>query len=123
MSRKTRFSSRRIILAALFAMLAVAFVSGPQSTAQAKPLDAPRAAGTIGERYDGYVVLRDGNAPQSIKNLVAETNAQRKALYEKRAKEDKVPVAAIGKIYAEQIIKSAPAGTYFLDASGKWTRR
>lgn len=123
MSRKTRFSSRRAFLTGLFALLALAFVGGPPATAQAKPLDAPRAAGTVGERYDGYVVLRDANAPQSIKNLVAQTNAQRKALYEKRAKEDKVPVSAIGKIYAEQIIKSAPAGTYFLDASGKWTRR
>lgn len=103
------------------AMLALILLGGV--SAQAKPLDAPRAAGQIGERYDGYVVLRDKNAPQSVKNLVAQTNAQRKALYEKRAKEDKVPVSAIGKIYAEQIIKSAPKGTYFLDSSGKWTRR
>lgn len=121
MSRRTRFSSRRHILAGLIAVLALGLLGAVP--AQAKPLDAPRAAGIIGERYDGYVVLRDPNAPQSIKTLVAQTNAQRKALYEKRAKEDKVPVSAIGKIYAEQIIKSAPKGTYFLDASGKWTRR
>jgi uncharacterized protein YdbL (DUF1318 family) len=123
MSRKTRFSNRRCFLAGLMAMLAIALVTGPVATARAKPLDGPRAAGQIGERYDGYVVLRDQNAPASVKALVSQTNAQRKALYEKRAKEDKVPVSAIGKIYAEQIIKSAPKGTYFLDASGKWTRR
>lgn len=98
-------------------------LGAPEAVAQGKPLDAPRAAGVVGERYDGYVVLRDANAPQGVKDLVAQTNAQRKALYAKRAAEDKAPEAAIGKIYAQQIIKSAPAGTYFLDESGKWTRR
>jgi hypothetical protein len=96
---------------------------GAPAFAQGKPLDAPRAAGQVGERYDGYAVLRDSNAPQSVKSLVSQTNAQRKALYEKRAKEDKVPVEAIGKIYAQQIINSAPKGTYFLSQSGQWTRR
>jgi hypothetical protein len=91
--------------------------------AQGKPLDGPRAAGQVGERYDGYAVLRDANAPAAVKSLVSQTNAQRKALYEKRAKEDKVPVEAIGKIYAQQIINSAPKGTYFLSQSGQWTRR
>lgn len=98
-------------------------LGAPEAAAQGKPLDAPRAAGVVGERYDGYVVLRDANAPQGVKDLVAQTNAQRKALYAKRAAEDKAPEAAIGKIYAQQIIKGAPAGTYFLDESGKWTRR
>jgi uncharacterized protein YdbL (DUF1318 family) len=106
----------------MLALLAILFVAAPVM-AQAKPLDAPRAAGIIGERYDGYVVLRKSNASQSIKNLVARTNAERRALYEKRAKQEKVPVQAIGKIYAKQIFQSAPKGTYFLQANGKWTRR
>ena len=108
----------------MLALLALIFVTiGAPAISFAKPLDAPRANGTIGERYDGYVVLRNPNAPQSIKNLVAQTNAQRRALYEQRAKQEKVPVEAIGKIYAQQIIRSAPKGTYFLEANGKWTRR
>jgi uncharacterized protein YdbL (DUF1318 family) len=123
MSRKTRYSDRPHLLAGVLALLALLCFAAPHAMAQGKPLDAPRAAGTVGERYDGYAVLRDGNAPQSVKNLVAQTNAQRKALYEKRAKEDKVPVEAIGKIYAQQIVNGAPKGTYFLDESGKWTRR
>jgi uncharacterized protein YdbL (DUF1318 family) len=123
MSRKIRFSNRPRLIAGALALLALLVLGAPQAMAQGKPLDAPRAAGIVGERYDGYAVLRDGNAPQAIKDLVAQTNAQRKSLYEKRAQEDKVPVAAIGKIYAEQIIKSAPKGTYFLDSAGKWTRR
>jgi uncharacterized protein len=123
MSRKTRYSDRPSLRAGALALLAMLCFAAPQVMAQGKPLDAPRAAGTVGERFDGYVVLRDGNAPQSVKNLVAQTNAERKALYAKRAAEQKVPVDAIGKIYAQQIINSAPKGTYFLEASGKWTRR
>lgn len=123
MFRKTRSFNRMHFVTGILALALLIFAGVPQGMAQGKPLDAPRAAGTIGERFDGYVVLRDGNAPQSIKDLVAQTNAQRKALYEKRAKEDNVPVSAIERIYAEQIIRSAPSGTYFLDQSGKWTRR
>lgn len=125
MSKPIRFSDRRAAVAGLLAMtLAIAmFFAAPSPTlAQGKPLDAPRAAGQIGERFDGYVVLRDSNAPQSVKNLVSQTNAQRRALYERRAKEDNVPVAAIGKIYAQQIMKSAPKGTYFLNEGGSWVR-
>ena len=123
MSRRTPFSDfpRRIVGA--LALVAFLWLGAVPAFAQGKPLDAPRAAGQIGERYDGYVVLRDGNAPAAVKSLVAQTNAQRKALYEKRAKEDKAPVAAIGQIYAQQIRSSAPSGTYFLDQSGKWTRK
>lgn len=123
MSQKSRFSDRLTLLACVAALAALLLGAPPAAAQQEKPLDAPRAAGVVGERYDGYVVLRDGNAPQDIKDLVVKVNDRRKSFYAKRAAEDKVPEAAIGKIYAQQIMKRAPAGTYFLDESGKWTRR
>jgi len=122
MWKRIRSSERAALLACAIALAAM-LLPGAPVFAQGKPLDGPRAAGQVGERYDGYVVLRDANAPQGVKSLVSQTNAQRKALYEKRAAEDKVPVEAIGKIYAQQIINSAPKGTYFLSQSGQWTRR
>jgi uncharacterized protein YdbL (DUF1318 family) len=123
MSPKSRFSDRLTFLACVAALALPLLGAQPAKAQQEKPLDAPRAAGVVGERYDGYVVLRDGNASQSVKDLVVRVNERRKAFYAKRAAEDKVPEAAVGKIYAQQIIKRAPAGTYFLDESGKWTRR
>ena len=123
MSRKIRSSNPKHLLAGLFALAVLLFVAMSPATVQAQSLDALRAAGTVGERYDGYLVLRDGGASGAAKSTVASTNAQRKALYEKRSKEEKVPVAAIGKIYAQQIMQKAPKGTYFLDESGKWTRK
>lgn len=123
MSQKSRFSDRLAFLACAAALAALLLGAQPAAAQNEKPLDAPRAAGVVGERYDGYAVLRDANAPQAVKDMVVKVNERRKSFYAKRAAEDKVPEAAVGKIYAQQIIKRAPAGTYFLDESGKWTRR
>ncbi|MGE0092935.1 MAG: YdbL family protein [Alphaproteobacteria bacterium] len=101
----------------MFALLPAA---GAQS--QARLLDAPRAAGTVGERYDGYAVVR-GTPTPGISSLVDQVNADRRALYTQRAAADGVPVEAIGKIYAAEIIKSAPKGTWFLSESGQWTQK
>ena len=100
------------------------FRSGaPAATvAQSRPLDAPRAAGTVGERYDGYAVAR-GTVTPDITNLISQVNAERRTLYEQRAKSEGVPVEAIGKIYAGEIMRSAPAGTWFLSETGQWTRK
>jgi hypothetical protein len=123
MWNKTRSSNRNRVAAGLLALALVVFAGLLPATVQAQSLDAVRTAGTVGERYDGYLVLRDTGAPGNVKSLVTKTNAQRKALYEKRSKEEKVPVAAIGKIYAQQIMQKAPKGTYFLSESGKWSRK
>ncbi len=91
--------------------------------AQSRPLDAPRAAGTIGERYDGLAVVRASNAPADIRALVDQTNAERTTLYKQRAASDGATVDAVGRIYAQEIMKAAPAGTWFLQESGQWTKK
>jgi uncharacterized protein YdbL (DUF1318 family) len=109
-----------VALLLLFVTLHHPSSAGAQSTARL--LDAPRAAGTVGERYDGYAVAR-GAVPADIASLVGQVNAERRAVYEQRAKSEGVPVAAIGKIYAGEIMKSAPAETWFLGENGTWTRK
>ena len=76
----------------------------------------------MGERYDGYAVVR-GAAPADIASLVEKVNAERRALYAQRAKSEGAPVEAIGKIYAGEIVKSAPAGTWFLAENGQWKQK
>jgi uncharacterized protein YdbL (DUF1318 family) len=107
-------------LALLLATLHCPLSARAQSSARL--LDAPRAAGTVGERYDGYAVVR-GAAPADIASLVEKVNAERRALYAQRAKSEGVPVEAIGKIYAGEIVKSAPAGTWFLAENGQWKQK
>jgi uncharacterized protein YdbL (DUF1318 family) len=92
------------------------------ANAESRLLDAPRAAGTVGERFDGYAVAR-GTPTADLAALIAKVNAERQAIYQQRAAAEKVPVDAIGRIYAAEIMKSAPAGTWFLSESGNWTQK
>lgn len=91
--------------------------------AQGGLLDQARADGTVGERYDGYAVVRDPNASAAVRDLVADVNAQRKRVYETRAASEGVSVGQVGRIYAQEIIEDAPAGTWFLLESNEWVQR
>jgi len=124
MSQQNPFSNLHAWTAKAALLLALLFALAipTHSMAQERPLDAPRAQGLVGERYDGYAVVR-GNAPADIAALVERTNAERKALYTREAQAEKVPVEAIGKIYAAQIVKSAPTKTWFLSETGTWTQK
>jgi len=106
----------------VFSVASAAASPGPGSTRSIAPQSASNALATIGERFDGYVVPSYASAPKSTTDIVAQINARRFALYEERAKEERAPITAVGIIYAEEILKSAPKGTYFLDASGNWHR-
>lgn len=119
MSAPNRFSSvsRRILLAGLLSLVPLGAV------AQDRVLDAPRAAGTVGERYDGYAVVRDQSRAASVAQLVERVNAERRKIYADRAAAERVPIDQIGRVYATQIFKSAPPGTWFLQESGQWIRK
>ena len=88
-------------------------------TALAQGLDELRASGALGERYDGLVVVRDAGAA-GAGDVAAEVNAKRQSLYEERAAAQGVTAQDIGRVYAEQIMQSAPGGTWFLDENGSW---
>jgi hypothetical protein len=103
------------------AMMMCGLIAGP-SHALAQSLDAARASGMVGERFDGYAVARD-NATPAVRSLVASVNSQRGKIYAKRAAEQKIPAAEVGKFYASQIVTKAPKGTWFLSSSGAWSRR
>jgi hypothetical protein len=101
----------------LFAFLAV-IAGGPVGAAS---LDELRASGAIGERYDGYVVVRQ-SAPGAA-DVATKVNAERRRIYEQRAAQQKISPAEVGQVYAAQIIRNAPAGTWFLAQDGSWKRK
>jgi uncharacterized protein YdbL (DUF1318 family) len=123
MSNPSRFSrpARRVVLALSLALLLSAV--GLAAVAQNRTLDAPRSAGTVGERYDGYAVVRDPAQAASLAPVVDQVNAERRKIYAQRAAADGVPIDQIGRIYAAEIVKSAPAGTWFLQESGQWVKK
>jgi uncharacterized protein len=90
--------------------------------AQSRLLDGPRAAGTVGERYDGFAVVRGAASPE-VAALVAQVNAERRAVYVQRAQNDKISVDAVGRIYALEILKTAPPKTWFLSDTGQWSQK
>ena len=111
---------RRLLLG--LAALPLLALAGRAAAQSAKLLDAPRIAGLVGERYDGYAVAH-GKVTTEIAGLIDRVNAERRAVYEKRAAADKAPIEAVQQIYAQQIRQSAPVGTWFLGADGQWTQK
>lgn len=123
MSKPIRFSSfpSGAWFAALIVAAALVLITGP-ATAQSRMLDDARAAGTVGERYDGIAVARAG-ASATVQQTVDNVNAQRLAIYRKRAAAEGISTEAVGTIYAKQIFDNAPPGTWFLSKSGQWVRK
>ena len=84
-------------------------------------LDELRQSGAIGERHDGYVVVRSGAAGAA--EIAAQVNAERRRIYETRAKEQGITATQVGTVYAPKIFSGAPAGTWFQAADGSWRRK
>jgi len=93
-------------------VLALLLVDTP---AAAQDLDALRASGAVAERFDGYLQAQDSSASDTVKTI----NAQRKKVYEARASAEGVPVDQVGRVYASEILKTAPAGTLFVLENGR----
>ena len=110
-------------LACRLVLILLLLVQAGGGVAQTRTLDAPRAAGTVGERYDGYAMVRDPASTASLGPLVNQINSERRQLYTDRATADHVPADQIGRVYASEIFKSAPAGTWFLQESGQWVQK
>ncbi len=106
-------NSLRVFLVALALVVAPAALQ----PAAADQLDDLRAQGQIGERFDGYAEARSG-ASEGARALVKQVNAQRREIYEKQAKKQKVSVDQVGRVYAERIIKKLPKGAWVRTEDG-----
>ncbi len=109
------------LLVAASAWMALALVCGLSSVnpALGQSLKTELSNGNVGERYDGYLQARN-NSAQSLVNSI---NAQRKKLYEKRAKELGQPVSVVGKVYAKELYDRAAGGTWFLLEGDVWSQK
>jgi len=119
MKRKCALGASRLSGLILVLGLLLAF-NAPAAMAQS--LDALRASGAIGERYDGLVVVRDPGAA-GAHSVANEVNAKRRSLYEERAASQGVKPEDVGRVYASQIMQKAPGGTWFLGENGNWRQK
>ena len=81
-----------------------------------------RASGAVGERYDGYLELRDPGAG-GASGLVAKVNGERRQIYETDAAAQGASPQEIGRVYATKIWQKVPSGTWLLDEGGKWRQK
>jgi uncharacterized protein YdbL (DUF1318 family) len=84
--------------------------------ASASPLDDAKAAGQLGERWDGYLgVVKPSEGAQA---LAADINVKRKAHYAQIAAKNGATVEATAAIAGAKLVESAPSGQYVMPSSG-----
>ncbi len=110
-------------LRSLVVALLILMACAGTAWAEARALDAPRAAGAVGERFDGYAELRDQTQADTLGALVAQANAARRKVYAEQAAQNKMTVDQVGRIFAPQILQGAPAGTWYHQESGAWVQK
>lgn len=115
--------SSRFFGRGLLVLAGLLFVVGLAPTAWAQSLDELRAQGIVAERYDGLLEVRVDDPPEGAKALVERINAERSEIYRKRAASEGVPAEEVGKVYAQQISRKAPEGTYFRKPDGSYIRK
>jgi hypothetical protein len=115
--------ARRTVIAALTGLFVALASFGAVTPAAAASLDELREEGVIAERWDGYLEVRVDDAPADAERIVERVNEERRQVYEKRAEQQGVPRAEVGKVYAPKILEKAPVGTYFKKQDGSYVRK
>ena len=106
---------RRLVLVAALALAAPAW-------AQTPAVDAARAAGAVGERYDGYLGVA---APVSdaVRSQVSRINITRRSLYSHLAANKGASPQDVGVTAGCQLLARVPVGGSYLLGDGVWRRR
>lgn len=105
---------RRLLLLALMAAVPAA--------AQTPAVDAARASGAVGERYDGYVGVA---APVSaaVRSQLTSINIQRRSLYSRLAASKGASPRDVGITAGCQLLARVSIGEAYMLGDGVWRRR
>jgi uncharacterized protein YdbL (DUF1318 family) len=107
---------RRLALGAALLMI------GPAALAQTPAVNAARAAGIVGERYDGFVGV--AAAPSAIvRSQVGTINIQRRTLYSNLATSRGVSPYEVGITAGCRLLARVKVGEAYMLADGVWRRR
>ena len=102
--------------------LAIAALA-PAAAAQDNPaIAAARAAGQVGERYDGYLGIA-GAASPAVRQQVNAVNIKRRALYSNLAARNKVAPDDVGVTAGCSLLARVNVGEAYLLPDGRWRRR
>ena len=105
----------------IFVLLA-ALLIGAAAVAQTPVVDAARRAGTVGERYDGY--LGYVSAPSAgLRSQVDAVNIRRRSLYSNLATSRGVSPQEVGITAGCQLLRRVEVGQAYMLSDGVWRRR
>lgn len=103
-------------------LLFLALVLALPAAAQTPGVDAARASGAVGERYDGYLGV-SGVVSAPIRSQVARINIQRRSLYSRLAASKGASPQDVGITAGCQLLAGVGAGEAYMLADGAWRRR
>lgn len=101
---------------------ALALGIGAAAAGQTPMLDQARAAGQVGERYDGYLGL-GANASATLRNQVATINIRRRKIYSDFAASRQVSPQEVGITAGCQLLGRVGIGEAYMHSDGVWRRR
>jgi uncharacterized protein YdbL (DUF1318 family) len=102
-------------------VLAMLLLAAP-AVAQTPAVNAARAAGQVGERYDGYMGVASA-VSASVRNQVAAINIQRRSLYSNLAARKGVSPQDVGITAGCELLARVGVGEPYLLGDGVWRRR
>jgi hypothetical protein len=102
--------------------LLASLVLASATAAQTPALDAARAAGAVGERYDGYLGVAAPISAQ-VRSQVSTINVRRRALYSNLAARRGASPQDVGITAGCQLLARVGVGHSYMLTDGVWRRR
>lgn len=103
-------------------MAAALLAAAPPVVAQTPAVNTARAAGAVGERFDGYLGIAAPAGP-AVRNQVATINIQRRSLYTRLAASKGVSPQDVGITAGCTLLARVAAGDVYLGVDSKWRKR
>jgi len=112
----------RPILAAALVALALGGIAAPAVAQRDPAYEAARAAGTIGERTDGYLgIVSGGDA--TVRRMVDDINIRRRAIYARRAQAANATLEEYAFTAGCLAISRTDPGERYQAPDGSWQTR
>jgi len=103
-------------------LLLLAILIAAPATAQTAAVNAARASGQVGERYDGYMGVVSA-VSGSVRSQVATINIQRRSLYSNLAARKGVSPQDVGITAGCSLLARVGPGEAYMLGDGVWHRR
>ena len=106
----------------LLALAGLSLLAASAAPAQTPAVDQAKAAGQVGERYDGYLGLVT-NVPAAVRSQVSAINVRRRTIYSNFAATHRVSPQEVGITAGCQLLGRVGIGEAYLLPDNVWRRR